>query len=700
MEFVTPLMLLGLLGIAIPVAIHLIGRRRAKRVPFAAIDFLLGSDRKLARRLRLRELLLLCARILVCLAIPLVLAKPYTACEQKGPLVERGPQAAVIVIDDSLASRAERGGERLIESARAQARTILRRLGPEAEVALLLTSSRDRGSTELSRDHVGLADAIAATAATYLPADTTGTMRRAAKLLSESTHKRRTIYLLSALAATGFAEGELPWVAGAGPTLYVIDLAESAPIENAAVTGIAIAPDPNAGTRGIRVSADIANFGAETIEDRDVTLEIAHRVVSRARVTLRPGETLTKRFAAVMPRDVRRAELVVSLSPDALPADDHRYAFAELRDQVEVLLVNGDPRTVRHDDELFYLDIALRPGDRTDSGFAIARTTVEELPRAALSRHDVVVLANARALPAKLVAPLVTFVEAGGGLLITMGSNVDPDRYNESMAALLPQALQSVLDTGFGKRGAERQGRALRLAKVEVAHPALTALGDDMSGVRDAAFSSVMLLGPTTKVDDRRVLARYDSGAAAMVEGRIGAGRVLLYTSSIDRDWTDLPIHPGYLPLWQQTIGYLGRGLAKVDAGPQLVGRAATIAVAANDERVEVQGPGDRRIVVEGDRLADRNRVQIERLDAPGFYQVATAAAGGDAQRRPELDLAINIDPRGSDTRRVRQLPTETPAMDAGDAGERPKRRIELWHALAAALLLFLSIESLLLLRS
>ena len=49
-----PLMLLGRAGVAVPVAIHLFGRRRAPVRRFGAIDFLLGTDRKVARRLKVR----------------------------------------------------------------------------------------------------------------------------------------------------------------------------------------------------------------------------------------------------------------------------------------------------------------------------------------------------------------------------------------------------------------------------------------------------------------------------------------------------------------------------------------------------------------------------------------------------------------------------------------------------------------------
>src|SRR6185369_6326913 len=103
-----------------------------------------------------------------------------------------------------------------------------------------------------------------------------------------------------------------------------------------------------------------------------------------------------------------------------------------------VLVVDGDPRTVRRDDEAFYLEAALRPGDRDDSGTSVRVITAEELagidpkarrgavPAIGLDDFDVVVLANVPALPAERVAILADWVRAGGGILVTSGDHVDP----------------------------------------------------------------------------------------------------------------------------------------------------------------------------------------------------------------------------------------------------------------------------------
>src|SRR5262245_3883043 len=121
MTFLVPLMLVGVLGAAVPIVIHLIGRRRAPVLKFGAIDFLLGENRRVARRLRLREMILLAVRVGACVAIPLALAKPFFSCASRGPVVNRGPQAVVLVVDDSFVMGYRRGDGTLFDEARARA---------------------------------------------------------------------------------------------------------------------------------------------------------------------------------------------------------------------------------------------------------------------------------------------------------------------------------------------------------------------------------------------------------------------------------------------------------------------------------------------------------------------------------------------------------------------------------------------------
>ncbi|MDD2599569.1 MAG: BatA domain-containing protein [Kiritimatiellae bacterium] len=77
MLFLHPFLLWGLLGISIPVVIHLFNRRNARAVEWGAMRFLLDSLMSRRRSLLLEELLLMAARCLICGCAVLAMVRPF-----------------------------------------------------------------------------------------------------------------------------------------------------------------------------------------------------------------------------------------------------------------------------------------------------------------------------------------------------------------------------------------------------------------------------------------------------------------------------------------------------------------------------------------------------------------------------------------------------------------------------------------------
>ena len=697
MSFLAPLMLIGALGLLVPIAIHLIGRRQAKIVRFAALEFLIATRRRTARRLELRERILLAVRVLVCLAIPLALAKPFTSCQSRGLSVVRGPQAAVLVIDDSFTAGYRLGDRSLLARATAEAARILERLGPEAEVAVIRAGEGQALPTELSRDHLRVRDSLLALTPSSRPADLDRALARAAQLLAGSSHQRRTVYLLAPLTRGSLHGGTPPWGAD-GPRLETIELRGDAALPNLAVTGLSAEPDGGGGTRGIAVVAEIANYGPVPIAGLTVGLTIGGNVVARGQLDIGAGAKQIKRFLATLPAGARSAEVTVELPRDALPADDRRHALARLRDEIHVLVVDGDPRADRRDDEVFYLEAALRPGDRAEAGTVVTRITADDLDDIQLDQFDVAILANVAALPSARVTTLATWVSAGGGLMVAAGDRVDPAAYERTMTPLLPQAVRDPIDTGWGAAPDERAARALHLTKWEADHPIFAPFAQDAPGLAEASFDKVLLLGPTTDTADRKVLARFTNGAAALVEARAGGGSLLLYTSTLDRDWNDLPLHPGFLPLMQESVRHLARRRDRARTTELLVGQSASLPT-LDLKRLEVRGPDGSGAVFAGERIEGRRLVRFNATDGPGIYRVGGTDQAGATRDRDELAFAVNLDPRGSDLTAVGPSALPPSGTSGGLAIATSRRRVELWHALAAALLVLLLIESVLVQR-
>jgi hypothetical protein len=552
---------------------------------------------------------------------------------------------------------------------------------------------------ELTQDRGWVLEAVAEAPLSSAATDLSAGLRQAARLLSASALRERRIFVFTDLAAHGWDLGRPPWPASGGPPVSVIDVSAGPEPGNRAVLGLRVELAAELGPRAVRLSAEIGNFGEQPEQDLGVTLRIDGRAVARGSLDIaawtRGSKSFTHVFAAPGFYDAQ-----VELGHDALAADDQRFVRIEARRDIKLLLVDGDPRSVRRADEIYYLETALRPGDRGESQLAVATTTAEELGKRRLSDYDVLFLCNLAALDPARVAEIRSFVARGGGLFISLGDRVDADAYEATMEPLLPQRLHTQHSASPQPGPGQEAGaslRAARLGRFDRRHPVLAVFPQRQNGLDQARFYRFFLLHPTADSPTRQVLLRYDDGAPAMVESQLGEGRVLLFTSTIDRDWTDLPIHPGFLPLVQQVVRYLARTPLREPAPPALVGKPQAIALAEGDTRVEVTMPSGRKLVFGSERLAGRRQLQFSGVDEPGIYRVAVASESGALRDRPGAGFAANLEPRESDLRKL------SPAGLAAVTGAAPtarhgaaQRRVELWHGIAAVLLGLLLLEALL----
>ncbi|MGN0844823.1 MAG: BatA domain-containing protein [Kiritimatiellia bacterium] len=85
MQFVTPLLLLGVLAIAIPIIIHLLTRKNSRRIFWGAMLFLSAAMKKRKRSVLLEEILLLATRCLIPVMAALALARPFVTPDSEVP---------------------------------------------------------------------------------------------------------------------------------------------------------------------------------------------------------------------------------------------------------------------------------------------------------------------------------------------------------------------------------------------------------------------------------------------------------------------------------------------------------------------------------------------------------------------------------------------------------------------------------------
>lgn len=701
LSFLNPGLLWGLLAAAIPVAIHLFFRRRPRPTPFPAIDFILKAHRETERRLRLKKILLFAARTALLAAIALALTRPRA--EKPGEAaaaVIQGPRATAIVLDAS-GSMAYRLGDRsLFERARADALSALAGLGTDEPATAVVCGGEPPAAEAPSFDRASVRRVLERAQLFPGHSDMTACVGVALRALTDAKAQQilgKRIVVATDLTATAWRLDVPPPLVDTPtgkvrPEVEVVDAARGAALPNVAVTDLAAEPDPAVGPRGYRITATLANSGAAPLKDLSLQLRTGAgkdaKGVLRAFADLPAGGQTRKQLSYAFPAG-GPAVLTVAVPEDPLPIDDARSLAVVVPREVRALVVDGSPSPVKYRDEAYFVESALAS---PASPVRPTRIDAEALAQQDLSGFDVVFLLNVRSVGAK-VADLQKFVERGGGLFISLGDQVDPDAYDRELAGLLPLPLHLVKTAA--ERGAPgSEARAARFAEVNVQHPALSIFtGEAREGLVGTRTFRYVLTKPA---DAKRgpaphVLAAFDDGAPALVEGRRGQGRILLFTSTADRDWTDWPIRTSYLPAMQRFAAWLAGGLEERHDPPTVIGSPRKLRLEEGEALAAIVPPdGRERRGSELEALVDEaeNGGLVVHPREPGLWQVKVKARGQE-RVEPRLAFAVWPDPRESDTRRLdpQELTAyfggaEHAKIDGQSGGPSAGRAVPLWSIL------------------
>jgi hypothetical protein len=245
----------------------------------------------------------------------------------------------------------------------------------------------------------------------------------------------------------------------------------------------------------------------------------------------------------------------------------------------------------------------------------------------ALDSYQAVVLCNVAAIPDAALSRLKDFLRRGGGLLIFLGDRVEANDYNQKLFDASP----SILPARLGAKRIVSAGSPEKITRIEAKHPALAPFADPI--LLDSLKSARVTGYFRTEASSAAALVALGNGDPLALEKKSGAGRVVLVSTTADRDWSDLPVKTAYLPLAQSLVGYLqggkkgsletgiaAGGAKKFLLPPAYVGKRLTITAPDRRERQIDLAP-------EGDGAA----ATFSENDLAGIYRVS-APATADVQ--------------------------------------------------------------------
>jgi hypothetical protein len=685
MSFLTPLFLVGLAALAVPVVIHLIQRERKHVVAFPSLMFVRRIPYQSVRRRRIRHWALLVLRLAALALIVAAFARPFLRRTNAAGADASGAREVVILLDQSYSMAY---GDRWAR-AQAAARDAVNALGPSDRGTLVLFSTRADVALRSTADRERLIAALS------LPAPTAGSTRYAPALqvaggiLAGSTLPRREAILISDFQRAGWrgAEGgRLP----EGAALTPVPIGEGGETPNIAVTAVSLARSTFANQERVAVTAGVRNYGPRPA-DVALTLDLDGLDVQTTRANVEANGSTSVTFPPVIvaPRSMRAT---VRVPPDALERDNVFHFVMAPAPGVRVLLVDRDGA---RDESSLYLMRALSIGEAPH--LEVTRRTAGALGDDDLRQAAAVLLNDVPVTPA-LARRLQSFVEGGGGLFVALGPRAT---WPAPSAAGVPDGRGGLLPATPAAPVDLSRGDAARVGALEYGHPIFELFRAPRSG----DFGAAQFFGYRAVVAAREggaqtgtVLARFDTGAPALLERTAGAGRVLVWTSTLDLGWSDLPLKPVFLPFVHRVVRHLSGYTAPapwLTVGQVLDPSAMPGGGSSPSQKVALT-PSGRRVA-----LDDEGGGVLE-LDEQGFYEIRAQASDGAAEV-----IASNVDLGESDLTPVdaREVAAAATGGAAGAASavaslpetpEAQERSQRLWWYLLCGGMVLLGLESLL----
>jgi hypothetical protein len=511
MSFLAPAFLVGLLSIAVPLWLHRLSAENPNRKPFASVMFLEAGEPQRVLAKQLQYLLLLAFRIAVLVALVLAFIQPAIWRDPAAGAV--GEQRLHVIVVDTSASMV--AGDRWDDAI--DAATDLINSVPVADPVQVIAAGRVlEVVTGATLDKADARQSVQSLEPTVFFVDF-GQLTRSLDGVLRTAELPVVLHFVTDAQASGF------------PTRFA-DLAPTEPVEIEVHT--VGSNEPNWAVGNLfgsaltgELAATVISFSAEPAE-KTLALELEGTVVDRQTVTLEPGQQAVVEFAALTLQPGANRVRVVMSPGDALTGDDVRMLALNRPVPHPALIVTSDRNAAN---EVRFLTDAMG----VLQGLAVDAQTirVSDLPDYDLDEYEFVVVADAP-VNAQAASRLRTYVETGGGLLIALGPGsttltevpVTEHRFASQASPLLTDAANSTT-----------------IGSIETSHPALAGL-ESLRAARFQRFAAI------EEVPADEVLIRLESGDPLLVERRLGNGRLLLYTSSLDRQWNDLPKEPAFVP--------------------------------------------------------------------------------------------------------------------------------------------------------
>lgn len=526
---------------ALPVVFHLLLKRKQQRTVFSTLMFFQRVDPRLSSRRRLRELLLLAARVALIALLMLALARPLVSLPGRIPGLS-ADAAVVLLVDNSASMRGGAAGARRskLDVALTAARAVAMALPPGTPTAVALTvadakvgldeavtAERDRVLEQLGA--VGPTDAAGAAA----PA-----VAAATRLAAQGGRAGGVVHVFSDLQSAEWSQAAADREATSAPVRLVFHRIATDPAgADVAFTTAAIRTRWPLASQPVLFRAEVANSGAERAQVQLQSVDDAGRSTTRALDVAAGGREVIDLM--LEPHAAGTHWVRCWAEGDGFTGNNEAAAAYVAAEQAGVCFLGDLSRYGA-------LPVAVAPTSDAATTALVAEAVPADGLVEALTRRPVAVVATWSMLAGLSDggAALEAYVTAGGRLVVV------PDA-----AALEGDAVAGRLPAWIGATAGPVAKAVLPDAEITLGGPREPGITPANTGLPfwsrlrtggKLAWSPVRVrrVAPLEAATREEVVATLDDGRPILVHRRLGRGAVTASGIAFDGRWTTLASAP------------------------------------------------------------------------------------------------------------------------------------------------------------
>ena len=626
---------LAAIGVAAPILIHLWSRRQKLNINWAAMELLKKAMVARSRQVRMEDRFLMFLRCMTLLIIATALLRPLLS--NVDALKSKGNTGVVIGIDASFSM--DHGEPSRFEQAMVKVREILSTVQEGDQVSIVLMSSQpkvlyrttgyDQGSFRTGLDKTAKVSA--------LPLNLERNLELLLELNKEMKTAVKDCYIISDAQISDWqalsGQSRQTFQAIAETSRIVLCPVNSTNSENLAVTDFKYSSGSLQKGGAARFTATVENKGSGTQEGAGIEFLVDGKLKARELLgSIEPGQKKMASFYTAFEQGGDVA-LTARLSKDKLKTDNERHFIAKVSPSIQVLCIDGDTMAEgsKNKGAFFAMKALGLKYAKENAPIKVTHVDVDGLLGEKLNKYDVVMMFNVGDVNKDLALRIQKYLDNGGGLLTFLGDKVNPEDYNTKFTvnnkAILPVKL---LDINKSKSAAKGWHMASAGGKHSLSR-LMKKLPVEL--VSAASFNSFV---KSELLDGAQSVLSLDNGHPLLIASR--DNKVFTFTSSGDRSWNNLPVHPLYMILLQQSATILSSG---ADTSSSAVGEQMKIPLPGRlmGDDAELKYPTGKVEPVKV-TVFDEKTVVILNPETPGVYSISAKEGKSGAAVALNVEIA------------------------------------------------------------